>query len=67
LPDFGLIVPRFRKVVVKYLGIDGQEHVIKDDNSLLASILQHEIDHLNGVLFVDRLTEKKEIPFAKGE
>ncbi len=65
LPEFGLTVPRFRKIVVKYLGIDGQEHIIKDDNSLLASTLQHEIDHLNGILFVDRLTEKKEITFKE--
>ena len=67
LPDFGLTVPRFRKVVVKYLGIDGNEHIIKDDNSLLASTLQHEIDHLKGVLMVDRLTEKREIPFKEGD
>ncbi len=67
LPEFGLTVPRFRKVVVKFLGMDGQEHIIKDDNSLLASILQHEIDHLNGILMVDRLTEKKEIPFKEGD
>ncbi len=67
LPDFGLTVPRFRKVVVKFLGMDGQERIIKDDNSLLASTLQHEIDHLNGILMVDRLTETKEIPFKEGD
>lgn len=67
LPEFGLTVPRFRKVVVKFLGMDGQEHIIKDDNSLLSSCLQHEIDHLNGILMVDRLTGQKEIPFKRGD
>ncbi len=67
LPEFGLSVPRFRNIVVKYIGMDGQEHIIKDDNSLLSSCLQHEIDHLNGILMVDRLTEKKEIPFTNGD
>ena len=67
LPDFGLMVPRFRKVVVKYLGIDGNEHIIQDDKSLLASILQHEIDHLDGILMVDRLIEKEDIPFKEGD
>lgn len=67
LPEFGLKVPRFRNVVIRYLGIDGQEHIIKDDNSLLASVLQHEIDHLHGVLMIDRLIEKKEIPFKEGD
>jgi len=66
LPEFGPKVPRFRKVVVRYLGMDGHEHIIKDDNSLLASILQHEIDHLNGILFIDRVNEKKEIAFQEG-
>ncbi len=63
LPEFGLTVPRFRKVVVKYLGIGGKEHTIKDDNSLLASVLQHELDHLNGVLMVDRLPERQEVTY----
>ena len=67
LPELGLAVPRFRKIVVKYLGMDSQEHIIKDDNSLLASVLQHEIDHLNGILMVDRLTEQKEVTFKKGD
>ncbi len=63
LPELGIRVPRFRKVVVNYLGIDGKEHTIKDDNSLLASVLQHEIDHLSGVLMIDRLPKKREINY----
>ena len=63
MPELGVRVPRFRKIVVKYLGIDGKEHTIRDDNSLLASVLQHEIDHLRGTLMTDRLPEKKEITY----
>ena len=66
LPELGVRVPRFRKVVVKYLGIAGREHTIRDDNSLLASVLQHEIDHLHGTLMTDRLLEKREIMYKNG-
>ncbi len=61
LPDLGLEVPRFRNIVVRYLGLDKKEHTIKDDNSLLSSVLQHEIDHLNGILFTDRVITPVEV------
>jgi len=64
LPDLGLEIPRFRNIVVRYLGLDKKEHTIKDDNSLLSSILQHEVDHLNGVLMIDRLVEPVEIEYG---
>ncbi|MBN1901923.1 peptide deformylase [Candidatus Sumerlaeota bacterium] len=41
-------------VRVRYRDLDFQEHEI-DAGDLLARVIQHEIDHLNGVLFVDRL------------
>lgn len=53
-PDLGLKVPRFRNIQVRFLGMDGREKTIKDDNSLLSTVLQHEIDHLDGVLLTDR-------------
>jgi len=64
LPDLGLEVPRFRNIVVRYLGIDNKEHTIKDDNSLLSSVLQHEIDHLDGTLMVDRMVEPVEVEYG---
>lgn len=64
LPELGLEIPRFRNIVVRYLGLDKKEHTIKDDNSLLSSILQHEVDHLNGVLMIDRLVEPVEIEYG---
>jgi len=45
-------------VRVKYLDLDGKAHEIEADG-LLATCLQHEIDHLNGVLFIDHLSKLK--------
>lgn len=65
LPGLGLTVPRFRNVRIKYLGLDRKEYTIKDDNSLLASVLQHELDHLDGVLFTERVFEDVNVEFQK--
>ena len=48
-------VPRASRVKVEAMNKDG-EIVVVDADGLLARALQHEIDHLNGVLFVDRVT-----------
>ena len=48
-------VSRAQRVVVKALNRHGKEVRIKGED-LLARALQHEIDHLDGVLFVDKLT-----------
>ena len=51
-------VPRYRKVSVDYIDQDGKTQRLTADG-LLAHVLQHEIDHLNGILFVDRVTDTK--------
>jgi len=48
-------VMRPRAVRVRYRGEDGQEQELADD-ALLARVVQHEIDHLDGILFVDHLS-----------
>ncbi|MBD3261007.1 MAG: peptide deformylase [Candidatus Altiarchaeales archaeon] len=63
LPGLGLKVPRIRNVKVKFLGLDGKEYTIEDDNSLLSAVIQHEIDHLDGFLMTDRSLEKIEINY----
>jgi len=63
LPDMGLKVPRFRNIRLKFLGLDNQEYEIHDDNSLLSSVLQHEVDHLDGVLMTDRVVERIDIEY----
>ena len=52
----GLLYPVERSVAVRVEGLDERgERVVKDGKELLARVFQHEIDHLDGVLFVDRL------------
>jgi len=54
IPGFNATVARPKRVVVKGLNRDGDEYTI-EGTGLLARALQHEIDHLNACLFVDRL------------
>ena len=54
LPGFNAIVPRPSKATVRGLDRTGQPRVI-EGTGLLARALQHEIDHLDGVLFLERL------------
>ena len=51
-------VPRYTKVRVKYLDENGKSHH-KVFSELQAQIIQHETDHLNGILFVDRVKDTK--------
>jgi peptide deformylase len=54
LPGLVALVPRARKVKVEYLDEHGQAKVIRA-SGWYARILQHEIDHLSGALYVDRM------------
>jgi peptide deformylase len=54
LPDLRDEVVRPEEVAVEYMDLDLQKKSIEADG-ILARVLQHEIDHLNGVLFIDRL------------
>jgi peptide deformylase len=58
IPEFYGDVERPAQVKVKYLDRDGVPSEI-EANGLLATCLQHEIDHLNGVLFIDHLSKLK--------
>jgi peptide deformylase len=58
IPDLREGVPRFKRVVVKAYDRNEKE-IVLEGSDLLARILQHEIDHLNGVLFIDRLSAAK--------
>ncbi len=64
VPDFSANVKRHKRVVVKGLNLDGQERIWHADD-LLAIAFQHEIDHLDGILFVDRLSPLKRELFLK--
>ena len=58
IPEFYGDVERPAQVKVKYLDREGQPQEV-EANGLLATCLQHEIDHLNGVLFIDHLSKLK--------
>lgn len=51
-------VERFEKIRVRYLDYDGKEREILADD-FLAIVLQHEIDHLDGILYIDRISRLK--------
>jgi peptide deformylase len=54
LPGEWATVKRFATVTVRYMDESGDQHTIEAEGQL-ARILQHEIDHLAGVLFIDKL------------
>ena len=51
-------IERPAKVDLKYLNFDGKRKELKADG-LLATCIQHEVDHLDGVLFIDYLSKLK--------
>jgi peptide deformylase len=57
-------VVRPTKIKVRALTPESKE-VILEDADLLARVLQHEIDHLNGILFIDYLSEAKRLSLLK--
>lgn len=58
------LVKRATSCTVRALNSDGNEFVMSG-RGLLAQIFQHETDHLNGVLFIDKATEVQDIPPEK--
>ena len=58
IPEYNEEVKRKKKVVVRYTDLDGKPQEIIGEE-LLAIALQHEIDHLDGILFIDRLSRLK--------
>lgn len=55
VPDIHEVVKRSKAVQIKFYDLNGKEHIIEDDE-YLARVAQHEIDHLNGILFYEKLT-----------
>ncbi|HEY1928917.1 MAG TPA: peptide deformylase [Caulobacteraceae bacterium] len=58
IPEIYDEVERPAKVRIRYLGYDGQP-VEEEAEDLFAVCIQHEMDHLNGVLFIDHLSRLK--------
>jgi peptide deformylase len=58
IPEIHEDVERPARVKVKYLDLDGNSHQ-EDAEGLFATCIQHEVDHLNGVLFIDHISKLK--------
>jgi peptide deformylase len=58
IPEYYEEVERPAKVRVRFTDLDGKVHE-EEAEGLFATCIQHEIDHLNGVLFVDHLSKLK--------
>jgi peptide deformylase len=58
IPEYYEEVERPSEVKVKYLDLDGKSHEITA-KGLFATCIQHEVDHTNGILFIDYLSKLK--------
>jgi peptide deformylase len=56
LPNKWGLVKRYNKVKINYQDLRGRKKTLKA-SGLLAHIIQHEVDHLNGLLFIDKALE----------
>lgn len=62
--DLTASVKRSKKITVSYQDIEGKEHEMTVEDRF-AVVLQHEIDHLNGILFIDHLSTLKRTLYKK--
>ena len=60
MPGLRGLVPRNQEIEVEYTDINGQQkkQVLTD---FVARIFQHELDHLDGILFIDRLETMQDL------
>lgn len=59
-PDIAGKIERPWTVTVRHKDLDGKEHE-RTLHGMLARVVQHEVDHLNGVLFIDRMSHVKRL------
>ncbi|MSQ35662.1 MAG: peptide deformylase [Dehalococcoidia bacterium] len=61
VPGYRGSLTRAERVVVRGLDEQGKERRIRAEGNLLAQALQHEVDHVNGILYVDRLDTRDDL------
>lgn len=66
VPGYRAPITRSRRVTVKGLDLDGREVRYKAEDSLLAQAFEHEVDHVNGILYVDRLDSLDDLVKLEG-
>ena len=64
VPNFFAEVDRPKKCDVEYLDYDGKKKILNAEG-LLATCIQHEMDHLEGILFIDYLSKLKKTMIVK--
>jgi peptide deformylase len=64
IPEFTANIKRAKRVQVKGLAPDGAERIVEAEG-FEARALQHELDHLDGILFIDRITDMKRDLFKR--
>jgi peptide deformylase len=64
VPDQFAEIERPNRCEVEYLDYDGNKQILKADG-LLATCIQHEMDHLDGILFIDYLSKLKKSMIIK--
>jgi peptide deformylase len=62
IPDIRGMVPRFTSIIVKALDRDGRAMELQLKN-FAARVAQHETDHLDGILFFDRMTSMQSLTY----
>ena len=64
VPNYFAEVDRPKKCKVEYLDYNGKKQILETDG-LLATCIQHEMDHLEGILFIDYLSKLKKTMIVK--
>ncbi|MDZ7766333.1 MAG: peptide deformylase [Melioribacteraceae bacterium] len=60
IPGIRGLVPRSKHLVIEYTNRAG-ERIIKKYSDFIARVIQHEFDHLEGIMFLDRLESNKDL------
>ncbi len=60
IPGIRGLIPRYTSIAVEYTD-RGDKTIKRNFNDFIARIVQHEIDHLNGIMFLDRVENNAEI------
>jgi len=64
VPSFYEDITRYETITITYQDRDGKSNTLEADG-LLSIAIQHEMDHLNGILFIDKLTSSRRRKFEK--
>lgn len=63
IPELRGIVPRFARIRYRGVGLDG-EPIEREASGFHARVIQHECDHLDGVLYIDRMADLRYLAFT---